>query len=149
MVTNSFQGSWILWKKNGFCEVSWNIIFFAKTMIVSLSPQEPSVAQWERVYYDVMIRRSYIIIVVWLLSGESSFFRLFCLWFFSFLLRKGHYWFSWDRIWKNRCICTASSSDTARKSSEVICSRSYSDKVRLGPMLVLHKDYTYLYTSHI
>ena len=69
-------------KKECFCEVSWNIIFFSKTMIVSLSPQEPSVAQWERVYYDVMIRRSYIIIVVWLLSGESSFFRLFCLWFF-------------------------------------------------------------------
>lgn len=82
--------------------------------------------------------------------GRIQFFSfvLFMI-FFSFLLRKGYYWFSWDRIWKNRCICTASSSDTARKSSEVICSRSYSDKVRLGPMLVLHKDYTYLYTSHI
>lgn len=122
-------------------------------MMLSLSPQESTVAQLESMYYEMITRGSYIIIAVWLLLGESSFVGLFVCFvyevFFSVFLRKGYNWFSWDRLWKNRCICTASSSDTAWKSSEVICTRSYSDKVCLGPILVLQKDYTYLFTSNI
>ena len=126
-------------------------------MMLSLSLQESTVAQLESMYYEMITKG-----VIHNYSSVTPFGRIqFCLFvclfvcfvyevFFSVFLRKGYNWFSWDWLWKNRCICTASSSDTAWKSSEVICSRSYSDKVCLGPILVLHKDYiTYLYTSNI
>ena len=49
----------------------------------------------------------------------------------QFIHRQRYYWFSWNRLGEDRSFCFASSSDITWKSTETICTYSYTNKVCL------------------